>query len=309
MPVRPAQQLLVRVGLWSLVGLGGVGGLVGLLAGSPPSQPAPAAPAIEPGVPVDVAGFAVLAVDAWLGAGPDHEDALAELYAVEPELPDEARHRASSVSVVGGQARGSGYWAVTVAAWEVEELTPNGEWRPVGTWFLEVGVVADDSGGLRAVSEPAMVPGPSGPEPRLEDDVVSAPRGDEALLVSTVEGFLAAAFAGDGDLARYVAPGVDYRPVVPPPFIQVRVSEIGVNEPEEGDGVRVRAIVAATTTGGAERSLSYELVLAERAGRWEVTSVTGAPTLRPDRERDGSRSPGVTPPAVTSTSVATAPGA
>jgi hypothetical protein len=65
---------------------------------------------------------------------------------------------------------------------------------------------------------------------------------------------------------------------------------------DEGEA-RVRVAARATSAAGVPRTVSYELGLAQRAGRWEVTSLSGAPTIDADE----------TVPAPTTTSATTVP--
>ena len=282
-------QRATHWGLWTLVALGALGGCVGLL------RPTSAAPAAEPTnspaqlpVPPQVPGFAELAVRSWIEPG-EHDVALESYFVGGSETANRGTPPALEVgttSVVAVDSVRDDYWAVTVAA-EVRELDDAGAVVSTGTWFVEIGMVEVD-GALAAIGTPALVPAPSvatdlrlaGPEPRarLAGDPVA----------DAIEGLLTALLTGDGDLTRYLAPDTELAPISPPPFTVVTIERLASSETSAG-GEIVRVLASAVTAGGNEQLLGYELVLVERAGRWEATSLTGAPTLEatpPSRPTD-----------------------
>jgi hypothetical protein len=315
-PTRPNAQLAARVGLWFLVALGAFGGCVGLLR--PSAEPAArvADDAASATVPADTAGFAELAVTTWVeAAGEDDEEALNALFAVNPSTNagDAGQRRVSGgTHVVDARRVADGYWAVTVAT-PVEEQVDDA-WRSGGTWYLEVGV-AETDGRLIAVTEPALVPAPAEPDdpPRPSGGGLGVPSLDDEDMATTVEGFLSALVAADGDVSRYLAPDVTITPVTPAPFEQVTLQRWVVSD--LGDGVaRVRVAARGASANGVPRTVSYELGLAERAGRWEVTSLSGAPTI----DNEGGAGSGASPSssstsvpadATTTVSIASEPGA
>jgi hypothetical protein len=283
-PTRPNAQIAARVGLWFLVALGAFGGCVGLLRPSSPAPTGTAADAAADVVPADTAGFAQLAVTTWVQAsGEEDEDALDELFAVNPSTngSDAGRRRVSgSTYVVGARLVDDGYWAVTVAT-PVQEMVAE-RWESGGTWYLEVGI-AETTEGLIAVTEPALVSAPAEPEepPRPAGGGLGVPSVDDEDMATTVEGFLNALVAGDGDVSRYLAPDIVITPVTPAPFAEISLQRWGLTQLSEGR-VRARVEARAQSANGVPRTVSYELGLAERAGRWEVTSLSGAPALDPE---------------------------
>jgi Conjugative transposon protein TcpC len=305
-----------RVGLWALVGLGAFGGLAGLLRPTAGSASRSADAAETASVPPEMAGYAELAVTTWLEASGDEDDAAVEsMFAIDPSTAagDTGRRRASETSTIGARRVGDDYWAITVAA-AVDELGSDRRWRPVGTWYVEVGVMADDEGALVAAGEPALVPAPSEPEdvPRPAGGGLNVPSRDDEEMASTVEGFLSALVADDGDVSRYLAPDVEIAPVTPAPFEQVSLLRWSVTELEDGEA-RVRLSARATSAGGVPRTLSYELGLSERAGRWEVRSLSGAPTFDEEGNEadtaDESTTTTEPPASTTSVSISSSPGA
>jgi hypothetical protein len=313
-PVRPGAQVAARVGLWGLVALGAIGGLVGLLR--PAAEPAAEGTggSETASVPPEMAGFAELAVRTWVEASGDEDDAaVGALFAVDPSTAagDSGRRRVGATNTVGARRVGDGddYWAVTVAA-GVDEFGGDRRWRSAGMWYVEIGVVRDEHGALVAVGEPALVPAPAEPadEPRPAGGGLGVPSGDDEEMASTVEGFLSALVAGDGDVSRYLAPGVEIAPVTPAPFRQITLQRWSVTELSDTE-VRIRLTARGASAGGVPRTVAYELGLEERAGRWEVRSLSGAPTL--DDENGEPTEPTTTerPSSTTTVSISSSPGA
>jgi hypothetical protein len=90
-----------------------------------------------------------------------------------------------------------------------------------------------------------------------------------------------------------VETGGDLIAVTPVPFVSAAVERQAVDELSPTER-RVRVRVRATTPAGSTRHLSYQLVLTERDGRWEINQVSGAPDIarsaatptdQPKRER------------------------
>lgn len=302
----------MRVGLWALVGLGAFGGLVGMIR--PAAQPeARATDASESAtLPPEMAGFAELAVKTWLEATGGDDAAVEAMFAANPSTSaaDGGRRRVGDTATVGARRIEDDYWAVTVAA-PVSEMVSE-RWRDAGMWHLEVGVMAAGDGSLVATAEPALVPAPTEPEeaPRLAGGSLGVPSGDDEEMAATVEGFLAALVAGSGDVSRYLAPDVEIAPVTPAPFTQVSLLRWSVTDVAE-DEVRIRLSARGVSASGVPRTLSYELELAERSGRWEVLSLSGAPTMEDEEDTaEETTTTSTTAPASTTTaSISSSPGA
>jgi hypothetical protein len=114
-------------------------------------------------------------------------------------------------------------------------------------------------------------------------------------------------------VSRYLAPGVEIAPVTPAPFQQVSLQRWSVTELSDTE-VRIRLTARGTSAGGVPRTVAYELGLKERAGRWEVRSLSGAPTLDDDSDGGPTESTESTtttePPSSTTTvSISSSPGA
>jgi hypothetical protein len=320
-PVRPLLQLAVRTGLWFAVGVGFVGGVAGLVGRSDtPSAGVVGEPTASESVPAAVAGTAEVAVTAWLTAASGDEERLAALFITPPSVASSDTDRLSveRATTVAGQRLGDGYWTVTVAVDVVEVPLPSIEDEtdvdlaaeaapPAVTWYVELGVVGDPEVGLAAMTTPAVMPGaPPLPEGwRVEGRSAGRPDAGDPV-VAMVDGFLSALLTGSGDPSRYLAPGVEVPVSAPAPFADITIDEIGVaqlDEPAEA----IQVWLSVTTPGGSRQSAFYEIEAAERDDRWEVLSVSGAPTVR--AEEPGRQVPPTSAPATTGTTVAASPGA
>ena len=277
-PLRPWTRRLAHVGLWGLISIAAIGGVAGLIR-APASAPRSGSVAEIAIVPAPVVGFAEVAVRAWLTANPDSVALLDTLFAVRPEpaVASAAAPDVGDVTTVAAHLVEPRYWAVTVAARVGEPASE----RPSTLWFFEVGVMEDGAGALAVAGTPALVPAARVvADPR--QPVVSTLRRPDPRdpIATTVEGFLAALLTGGGDVTRYLAPDVTVAAVSPAPFRAVELSALASTRSPSNE-VLVRAEARGITSQDGTWTLSYELVLAERGGRWEVRSVAGAPTLGP----------------------------
>jgi hypothetical protein len=272
----PLAVRLTRVVLWALVALGGAGGLVGALR-SAPSVAERAAP--RETLPPTLAGVAETAARRWL-ANPEPNT----LPSTSPRLTVDA------VSAIAIRPVTADYWAVAVLA--VVRPTAAAAARE---WYLVVGVAAVGDA-LRPVGEPAIVPAPSDlrpVEPAADTERVLA---SDDPMAATATAFLRALLTGNADPVRYAAPGTHIAAIAEPPFAEITVDRVAVTG-TDGAGSRLRVSLAATTAARSSFDLTYEVAMAQRAGRWEVTALHGAPSRPPVRAR---------PPATTSTAASTA---
>ncbi|WUS97721.1 conjugal transfer protein [Streptomyces sp. NBC_00708] len=109
----------------------------------------------------------------------------------------------------------------------------------------------------------------------------------------TVTRFLSAYLTGQGELNRYVSPGLQVAAIVPAPYESTLVTGLRHDAQEDddededevpADGTRRHVLVSVSaTTGGQDYLLSYALTLTTRDGRWEVASFDTAPALSPDQ--------------------------
>ena len=310
---RPVRLLAMRVGLWMAVGLGCVGGVVGLVRPSGAETPPPAESPDSSAVPAAVAGTAELAVTAWLTADGEDHARMDALFVEPPDVQEAATDRmiVERAAVVAGRPLAEGYWTVTVAVDLIDTAVPSdepeidhsdgaadaapggeaadGDAAPEGepeesiaevTWYVEVGIVGDPGTGVAALATPAVLPGPpSPPEGWGVGDTGVEPLDPDDPVATMVTGFLEATLTGSGDPARYLAPGVEIPSSSRPTFSQVAVRSVVVSEIEPGVA-RARVQVVATTAQGSRQVTAYTIVAAERADRWEVRELGGAPVAR-----------------------------
>jgi hypothetical protein len=282
---RTGVQRVVLGALWLALGLGVAGGVVSLLGlsdrGAEPVAANPEDQVVDmSALPAPVTETAELAVAEWLTATEEDGERIAELFIEAVTLPpaDEGGEvEVGSVRAVAGHLIQEGYWVVTVRAQVVESI--EGAAQPPTPWYVEVGIVGDVAEGVAALSTPGVVPAPpvsfegwESSRPTLE------PPDEDDPLAGTVEGFLRTLLAGQGDPEPYLAPGAVIPAASPPPFADLVVSAMAVEEQEGGD-MHVWVDVVATSPAGREQPVSYEMVASPRADGWEIAALWGAPSL------------------------------
>ena len=226
-----------------------------------------------------VEGFVELFIAAYIGAGEDSIDAL------DPFVDDVALDgvetgswRAVRTTSLGAQELSPGYYAVVVAA-EVVATDTESDDQPVGICYFSVGVVEATTGWV-VTGLPTLIPPPSrAAKPELLigrfDGLDTAPGLGEML-----PRFLAALLTGDGELTRYTSPSSPIVAVHPPPFVSIEL--LGTGSVETPDGpIEVSVRVRGTDPAGQAQILEYALVVEQRDGRWEVSRLLPAPTLKP----------------------------
>ncbi|GAB4590082.1 hypothetical protein Ntsu_79140 [Nocardia sp. IFM 10818] len=194
---------------------------------------------------------------------------------------------------------GAHLWTVTVSAVvRGVDQPPSAAARR----YFQVPVLVTD-GAARATALPAPV---AAPPVAAEVDL-----GYRHQLVSghpiwtTLGAFLAALTAGDGDIARYTAPGTRLRAITPPPYTAVTLLAVATDTdftttasratPTDGTTTRVLATAElATTTPGHSLTSQYALTLAARGGRWEIAALDPAPALA--APAPATTAPATTPP-------------
>jgi hypothetical protein len=267
--------------LWLLVLLAALGGLTALLRpNSSSDEPATSEPDPDavPGESAVIAGgFAERYVTAYLEAGSEG-DVLAPFLGYAPELPPTAEpvDLAAPVRAIDITKADTDYWAVTVAVgWTGQER------------FWRVAVDLRD-GAPNAVGLPAAVAGPPNPERSALNVNMGQPAIDDPE-VKTVTEFLAAYLCGNGELARYLSPGLKLHAADPKVCSKVEVIRWGV---VDGDDDTTHTVVfdalldgdpaANASSGATPRVATYTLLLSSRDGRWEVTDLLPAPPLEDD---------------------------
>lgn len=251
-----------------------------------------AAPASQVSPDADVAGlFAAEVVTTWLTASrSDSEKVAAVLPGLQVGTLPDAPFKVRDVVVGPVTSAGAGVFSVTVGV-TVTDVTKTSVRR-----HYQMAVRVDDQGvavlGLPAfVALPGVVPaGPLTYETRLDA------RGDAATAAGQ---FLTALLSGQGEVSRYVSPGVQIVPIRPAPFGQVRIDEVlasGAVPAVVTDGARLQVQVSVTGVVNARQQIrsSYWLTLTARGGRWEIASIDPQPAAATPTDSRRSPTPGST---------------
>jgi hypothetical protein len=261
--------------LWLLILLAAFGGVGALLRSTSASGTAEATanPAEDIGGAQWVAtGFAERYVSTYLLAGSE-AGALVPFLGYTPELPASAKPAtvAAPVRSIDITEVDDDYWSVTVA------VGPPGH-----EGFWQVAVDARGPGPV-AVGLPAAVAAPPATE-RIAIDVTMGPVPADDPAVETVTGFLAAYLCGQGDLSRYLRPGLTMHAADPPVCSEAQLSRWGSREDESGRQTVVVDALLSSGEGEPEWRTTYTTALALRDGRWEVAELLPAPPRDEDQE-------------------------
>lgn len=252
-----------------------------------------AAPAGQVSPDADVAGlFAAEVVTTWLTASrSDSEKVAAVLPGLQVGTLPDAPFKVRDVVVGPVTSVDAGLFSVTVGV-TVTDVTKTSVRR-----HYQVAVRVDDQGlavlGLPAfVALPGVVPaGSLTYETRLDA------RGDAAATAAGQ--FLTALLSGQGEVSRYVSPGVQIVPIRPAPFGQVRIDEVLASDAVPAvvtDGARLQVQVSVTGVVNARQQIrsSYWLTLTARGGRWEIASIDPQPAAATPTDSRRSPTPGST---------------
>ncbi|MBE8519412.1 conjugal transfer protein [Amycolatopsis sp. H6(2020)] len=250
-------------------------------------QPAGAPSMRDGGAPAPSAspeGWAEMYVRSWLSATRDDSAELETFYppgvksqrAVGTQVPVDT-------AVISAASPGPGVWSVVVVT-DVLVLQPDGK-RTASLLCAQVAMAGTgDAYVATSLPSPVACPGTLGAA-ALAYDEVADPAGP---VGQSVTGFLAAYLAGQGQLDRFVSPGVSLALPKPAPFVAVQLAEVRTHEKFEPgqaarplDGTAVHCLVraAAWHATGQSMPVDYALTLVARAGRWEINRIDPAPLL------------------------------
>lgn len=292
---------LISKGLGALLVLCLVCGPAGVLlamGSSSGAQPPAAAPraSVDTNTPAKVGDYAIRVVVSWAAATSQDSTALTELVADTSLLTGSKTATPITEPRVASIEKAGQSWAVTVA----------GSIAGTERYFHVPVAAADD--GLIALALPSPVTGPRIGSSPGTDYAVTVTR--TAPLTKAVTEFLTAYLAGQGDLTRYIARGVDLTAITPPLGTAVTVDDLRAQasddvdlEIDPADGNTARVLVTATIALGPSQTLqaNYALTVTGSAGRWEISALDDAPALRPSTQTPGT-SPGTPSPGVPATS-------
>lgn len=231
---------------------------------------------------------AVDLVETWLEADRKNSGELEALAGAVTDLPEVgAEVRGGYVAQLVPQRAGA--WSVTVGVDVAEPVVVEEGQEPASAWvrrYFEVPVVVGASEGRPEVAVQGL------PAPVAAPEAMKAPKTGYSTTVSvtgaageSVTAFLRAMVAGQGEIARYTSPGTEIAPVVPAPYVDVKVRRIdgtqdAADAPQDGESVHVLAAVVLGRPDGQEIPAQYTLELVARAGRWEVAGLDQAVQLK-----------------------------
>ena len=279
---------LTTKAIWAALVACLVAGPVGLALGAAAIATAPtptpaAAPVAERSNARTAAGaMGEHVVATWLGASRDAPGQLAALVPAASTTTLPVQATAAFDYAVASVVDDGGVFSVTVAA---TVAGPTGQ--AVRAYYAVAMTITDGPPMTFSVlALPAAVAAPqNAAAPALAYSVSVEP---SSALAVTVEQFLAAYAAGDGDVTRYTAPGSAITAITPAPYTGLSVQQVRATAAASqagatpADGQVAHVLASATATRSPEQSLplSYALSLEARAGRWEVASIDSAPQLR-----------------------------
>lgn len=260
------QASLTRAALWGLLACLALATLGNCLrpAGTSSGSSAP-----EPTEQVGPAGFAELYVATFVRAGQGSEATLrpffggdVDFYGIDPhpDLPVAV----ATIEVVPADPE---YWSVLVAA--VTDAT---------TYYRVAVFRADGRFGASKLPQVEAAPlGAGRVSLGISGSTQRAVATDPVGVAAT--NFLRALLVGQGEVARYAAPGSGVEAVRPAPFVDLTLKTITSRPSTDPPGAELLVDIVAKRADGRREPLSYSLQLAQRDGRWEVTSLVGAPSL------------------------------
>lgn len=273
--------------LWTALLAGPAGlALTVLQGGGSGQRTAPPAPPVaidRAGEQAAVSEFAQRYVVTWLQSPRGQEKQLAPYVNVAGLTLPEVAWVATQPAAADIRRLDGGAWTVLVGV-TVTAPQPPGATAAAPRRYFEV-PVRYQAGALVALALPTPVAAPAAAAaPPLAYRYRAI--GDE-LLARSVQEFLSALLTGVGDVTRYVSPGTQITPVLPPPYRTVEVSDVmvdrdpmtGAGSPTPGAQLRVLVSASAAAEANQQIGVQYALTLAARAGRWEVRALDPTPAV------------------------------
>lgn len=283
-------------GLWGVIAVALVLGLVNCM-GAPAGTPSPPASLAQAPTVPPPSGCAELVVASWLAG---NTAVLADVPGVPRSAPTPGRRQATS-TYTAAVTPGDQAWGYLIGA-DVQVLVepepdpddPDAapQWQPAGIHFFVVTMVPANSPtagcqGWSPAALPAQVPAPQlASDNPLPYRATLPTSGTE--LSDTLNAFFNGLLAGTENVERYIAPGSSVPALIPPPYQEVRLTELRarreLSAPVPADGTVVQ-LLATVATSDDDLPLVYPVTVGVRGGRWEVIAVdplVGADVLDPD---------------------------
>lgn len=265
----------MAAGLWTLIAVSVA--FAGMAWARPVASSAPAPVVMGEETRWDVSGFAELFVTQFVDAGDGDEASLAQFMGNSAPSSltgsEKGEWFASSTTTTAIVSTGSDRWRVTVAAGLLRRDAESSSYVSIGVRFFEVEIVETDLD-LSATGLPWIAAAPPvGQQVAGGWGTGEVPTAGDPLA-DTVERFLTALLTGNGELGRYAAPGSGLQ-AVPATFDLVELERMATRRADDGSRW-VRASVKATSAESV-MWLSYDLMVEERDGRWEIAAMGPEP--------------------------------
>ncbi|RZL71199.1 MAG: hypothetical protein EOP32_40400 [Rhodococcus sp. (in: high G+C Gram-positive bacteria)] len=233
-------------------------------------------------------------VVAWLQASRGNEQELDHFVSGNPSLPTAPLFAATDPAVASiDYEQKSRTYAVTVSVTVRAATDANA--ATVRRYF-QVPVVVTEAG-VRAAALPAEVAEPS---TSIDVKLGYKYRVANHPIATSAHEFLSAMLTGNGEVARYLTPGISIAPIVPAPYRSVAITDVYSSEDlsaasasaplPDGDVVRLLVTAAQKVTEVDSVSGQYALTMTSRGGRWEVSAIDATPLYPPAAPRTPSSS-------------------
>lgn len=289
---------LLKAGILAALGAGIVA-LILVVFGSSPT-PSLTDNATEDTADVDTIGQAKAEdlarqfVVAWLQASRGNEQELNHFVSGSPSLPSAPLFVATDPAVASiDYEQKSRTYAVTVS---VSVRAASDANAATVRRYFQVPVVITEAG-VRAAALPAEVAEPS---TSIDVKLGYKYRVANHPIATSAHEFLSAMLTGNGEVARYLTPGISIAPIVPAPYRSVAITDVYSSEDlsaasasaplPDGDVVRLLVTAAQKVTEVDSVSGQYALTMTSRGGRWEVSAIDATPLYPPAAPRTPSSS-------------------
>lgn len=217
--------------------------------------------------------FARDAVVTWLTATQGHEAQLKGWFPMATNALPTKTPKVSDAQVASVDQVGTGQYNARIAV-------------TVGSarQYLQVPVYISPTGGMATLAMPQPVAGMRGID-APENPLVQKVSLNQDLAI-TMQGFVAAYAAGNGDVTRYTSPGSTVAAIAPAPYTTVKLTSVSSDvpiptdrTPREGGTAQVELTADATGKQGTQ-SVSWLVTVRVRAARWEVVTLDSVPGIR-----------------------------
>lgn len=270
--------------VYLIVALLAVGALCGVLAFTRPTPAPPKAQTIGVKSENQAAGaYASEALGAWLSATSDDHSAMDNYFSDGGQgLNAKTATEYKDLTVASVDDAGHGITTVKLSASIKTTSKGSGKdqkttWTPY--WYQLA--IKTDGDKMRALALPTPI---AAPETGDQISLDYSKRVTDQELNKTVQDFMNAYAAGQGDVTRYTSPESNITAISPAYFASTKVKSLSSKDdlkdgtPANGDTAEV-LVQTTMTRDNSSKSTQYVLSLKARDGRWEVERIDSAPVL------------------------------